>query len=269
LAKETVTVLSKNHKIITAGRKDCDVYCDITQEVIIPSDIDVVINFAAVFSGDSDEEIINAEKTNSLGTLNICVAAKKSGAEHIINISSLSAMHDESSPYYSIYAITKRHADELAKFYCGLNKIPLTVLRPSQIYADSDAFAEHQPFFYQIVDKAESGEDITIYGKNDALRNYIHAVDLAEVISRVIQKQVTGVYACMYPSNITFSEIAHTAQTVFAKGGKILFVDNQPDIPDNIFDSELTIYEKIEYHPGISINEGLKRIKAYREEKSA
>jgi nucleoside-diphosphate-sugar epimerase len=51
------------------------------------------------------------------------------------------------SPFYSSYALTKKQGDELAESYCRANKIPLTILRPSQIYGDSDSFAKHQPFF--------------------------------------------------------------------------------------------------------------------------
>lgn len=267
-AKEVIPVLAKDNTIITAGKKDCDVYCDVTEAVNIPDGVDVVINFAAAFGGDSDEEIINAQKTNSLGALNVCVASKKSGVKHIINISSIFALLDEKSPYYSIYAITKKHADELAQFYCKINKIPLTIIRPSQIYGDSDSFAKHQPFFYQIIDKAQNGEDISIYGTNDALRNYIHCDDLSEVIRRVIEKRIEGVYSCTYPADVTYSQIARRAQEIFNKGGKTAFLKDKPDIPDNVFTKDSTIYEKVSYHPQIPIEAGIESIKQYRERSS-
>lgn len=265
-AKEVIPVLAKDNTVITAGKKDCDVYCDITETITIPEKIDVIINFAANFGGKSDEEIINAQKTNSFGILNVCIAAKKAGVKHIINISSIFALLDEKSPYYSIYAITKKHADELAQHYCRINKIPLTIIRPSQIYGDSNSFSKHQPFFYLIIDKAQNGEDILIYGKNDALRNYIHHADLSETISRIVAKRLEGIYSCMYPSDVTYSQIAHTAQKIFNKGGKVIFLKDKPDIPNNIFTKDMSIYEKIDYHPQISIETGLKRIKKYREE---
>ena len=265
LAKAAVPVLAKDNTITTAGKKDCDVYCDITESVSIPKGIDTVISFAAAFGGDSDEEIINAERTNVLGILNICAAAKKAGVKHIINISSIFALLDKKSPYYSIYALTKKQGDEVAELYCQVNKIPLTIIRPAQIYGDSDSFANHQPFFYSMIDKAQNGEDISIYGKNDALRNYIHSADLAEVINRVTTERIEGVYSCMFPSDVTYSQVAHAAQEVFNKGGQIIFLKDKPDIPDNIFTKDLTIYEKVNYPPQISLEEGIKRIKEYRQ----
>ncbi|MEI9913712.1 MAG: NAD(P)-dependent oxidoreductase [Candidatus Saccharibacteria bacterium] len=265
LAKETIKVLSGNYEVITAGRKGCDVYCDIAKEVKIPKKVDVVINFAAAFGGTSDEEITEAINTNVGGLLNVCMAAKASNVKHVINISSVSALLDENSPYYSIYTLTKRQADEVATLYCTLNDIKLTVLRPTQIYGESDEFRKHQAFFYMVLDKAEKGEDIAVYGKHDALRNYIHCSDIANVIERVVKKDVTGTYLCSYPSNVSYSSIAKNAQKIFGKGGKFQFLKDKPDIPDNIFKYDSKLYDKIGYLPKISLIDGLKRIRDYKD----
>lgn len=264
-AKEVIPVLANSNTVVTAGKKDCDVYCDVTESFKAPNDIDVIINFAASFGGTSNEEIINAHKTNSLGTLNVCLAAKKAGVKHLIIISSIFALLDEKSPYYTIYAITKKHADELAEHYCKLNKINLAIIRPSQIYGDSDDFKKHQPFFYDIIDRAQSGQDISIFGSHDPSRNYIHSADLAEVIGRVVEKETEGVYSCTQPSDVSYSQIAQLAQKIFGKGGHIIFVKDKPDIPDNIFSKDVRLYETIDYFPQISIEAGLERIMAYRQ----
>jgi nucleoside-diphosphate-sugar epimerase len=266
LAKDAVPILRRNNTIITAGRKDCDVYCDLGGPITIPAGVDTIINFAASFGGTADDEIEGAVHTNVLGVLRLCEAAHTAGVKQIVHISSIFALVDETSPSYSIYAITKRHGDELAQYYCQLNNILLTILRPSRIYGDSNAFARHQPFLYHIADKAQAGEDIAIYGTNDAARNYIHSVDLAEVMTRVIARRVAGVYACTYPTNATYSQIAHAAQRVFGQEGQVSFAKDKPDIPSDTFSLDQSVYEKIDYQPRISIETGMERIKHYREE---
>ena len=264
-AKDLIQVLAHDNTVITAGRNDCDVYCDVSKSVDIPEGIDVVVNVAAAFGGTSDDQIVDAQYTNVNGTINVCLAAKKAGVGHLIILSSLSAVLDESSPYYSIYAITKKHADEIAQFYCKHNGIPLAIVRPSQIFGDSDSFSKHQPFLYQIIDKAQNGQDISIYGKNDALRNYIHSVDLSTVINRIVEKRIEGIYPCMYPIDITYAQIAHTAQKIFDKGGKVVFMEDKPDTPNNVFKQDSSIYERLNYSPKISIEMGIQKIKEYRE----
>jgi len=264
LAQDVMPALAQDNTIVTAGRKGCDVYCDIAKPFTIPAGVDVVINFAAAFGGGDDAAFVDTQKTNVQGTLNVCMAAKAANVKHIINISSIFALLDENSPYYSAYALTKKQADELAQYYCRINTIPLTTLRPSQIYGDSDSFAKHQPFFYTIIDKAQKGEDITIYGTNDARRNFIHSADLAETIRRVVEKRIEGVFACMNPSDVSYSQIAQAAQSVFNKGGKVIFQKDMPDIADNIFAKDVAIYEATKQSLPISIEDGMRRIKDHR-----
>lgn len=265
LAKDVIPVLAQKNTIVTAGKNNCDVYCDVTEDVTIPDGVEVVINFAAAFGGKSDDDILNAYKTNVAGALNVCMAAKKADIKYLINISSIFSLLDEASPYYSIYSVTKKHADELTQLYCKINEVPFLTLRPSQIYGDNDSFSKHQPFFYQIINKVQNGQDVSIYGKNDPLRNYIHSADLAEVISRAVELQVKGVYPCAYPEDVSYSQVSRAAQKVFNKGGSIVFEEDKADIPNNIFTKDVSLYEAIGYYPQISIETGIQRIKDYRE----
>ncbi len=264
-AKDVAPILAGQHEVITAGKTGCDVYCDIPGTVTIPDGVDVVINFAASFGGTSDEDISDALRTNVQGTLEICKASKKAGVAHIISISSIFTLLDETSPSYSIYALTKKHADELATFYCRLNRLPLTILRPSRIYGDSDRFEKNQPFLYHLIRKAESGDDIAIFGKHDPERNYIHTADLAEVIMKVIDQRVEGAYATTYPTNVTYSQIAKAAQKIFGRGGKVSFLDDKPDIPNDEFPLDQSLYQNTDFQPQISIEAGIERIKQFRE----
>jgi len=163
LAQTVISVLAERHEVVTAGRANCDVVCDITQSITIPEGIDVVINFAAAFKSKTDQEIIDIYQTNVLGSLRVCMAACEAGVKHVVQLSSLSAVLSADSPYYTAYAVTKRQADEAAEYYCAQAGLPLTILRPSQIYGNSSDFARHQPFFYSIIDSAALGEDITIF----------------------------------------------------------------------------------------------------------
>lgn len=264
VAKDVCQLLGQTDKVVTMGRTSGDIVCDIRTPFTFPSSIgpiDTVINIAASFGGNEDVEILDAIMTNEVGFLHVCMSAHKAGVKHIVHISSMSAVHQPSSPYYSSYALTKRHGDELAAYYCGLNDIPLTILRPSQLYGDDLGMAHHQPFLYDAVQRAARGEDITIYGSHDPKRNYLHTSDLSETIRRVIDKRVLGTYPCLYPEDTSFREIAATAQSVFARDGSIVFLENKPDIPDNTFDMDLSVYDLIDYRPKVSLEAGIRSIK--------
>ncbi len=261
-------VCSEFSEVITAGRKDCDITLDLNdpiENISLPNDIDVVIHTAAHFGGKTEDEILEAENVNVLGTLKLCQAVVQTNAKMFVLISSIFSCLKNNSEYYGIYALSKRHSEELAQFYCSTHSLPLAILRPSQIYGNGDSFRRHQPFFYTIVDKAEKGEDITIYGSNDALRNYIHIDDLTNIIARVVQNKVEGIYPCTHTTDVTYSQVAKAAFLAFNSKANVHFLKAKADIPDNIFETDASLYEKIGFYPQISIEEGIKQIAQYRQ----
>ena len=250
-------------EVITAGRANCDITLDLNnlnEEIKFPSEIDVVINTAASFGGISDKEILETENINVLGTLRLCEAAKGKHVKHFILISSIFATLNENSKNYSIYALSKKHSEDIARYYCTLNKLPLCILRPSQIYGIGDGFRKHQPFFYHMIDKAQNNEDIELCGTNDPKRNYIYIDDLTSIIVKVIQNNIEGTYSCVQERDLTYSEIAKAAFKAFNTNGKVIFHKDQPDISDNIFQIDNSLYKKIGFYPEISIQEGIKKI---------
>jgi nucleoside-diphosphate-sugar epimerase len=265
VGKAVNSVLSEFSEVITAGRTNCNLVLDLSYqegELRLPENIDTVIHTAAHFGGRTNREMVEAEEVNALGTLRLCQAAVKAKAKHFILISSIFCSVENRQP--TIYSLSKRHGEEMAEFYCSSNSLPLTIIRPSQLYGDEDSFRRHQPFFYSIVDKAEKGEDVVFYGSNDAKRNFLHVDDLTQVIKEVVKKMTEGIYACANISDITYSQIAEAAFSAFNKKGNIEFLRNKDDIPDNVFKTDSSLFEKIGYYPQITIEEGMKKLAKYR-----
>lgn len=267
LAHYLVPFLSKKHEVITMGRGNSSYSFNLLNKLdslIIPEKTDVLINTAAAFNSSTDEEILETEEVNALGTLKLCIAAKRAGVRHFIQISSQAAMFDHKSPYYGIYSISKKHSEELANHFCARYDMPLTILRPSQPYDISGLFRKHQPLFYQIIDKAQFGEDIELFGQNDAVRNYIFIDDFLEIIERVIVNKIKGAYYCNALKNYKLSQIATIAQNAFNLGGNISFIKGKSDIPNNVFKTDLNLYHKIGFFPMIDLYEGIFKISEHR-----
>lgn len=259
--------LSHEHTIVTADRSGCDINFDLKEsvdQVFFPKDIDVLIHTAAHFGGKSNVEMQDAIQVNVVGTLKVCQLANKANIKHIILLSSMSACVQSDNLYYGIYAITKRQAEEVAVHYCGQHGILLTILRPSQIYGNDDNFRKNQPFIYLMMDNAENNEDIFIYGSHDAQRNYIYIDDLISIITKVAEQKVNGTYACLFPEDVRYTQIAQVAINAFRSNSQVLFLTDKSDIPDNVFTRDNTLYEKIGFFPKISIEEGIRKCVAHR-----
>lgn len=262
--------LSEWAEVITAGRQDCDIQLDLAdpiEKISFPEGIDTVIHLAAAFGGQLAKEIMEAENINVLGTLKLCEASVRANVKHFIFISSIYAGLREGDPHYSIYALSKRHAEELTGFFCSVHLLPLTIIRPSQIYGATENFRKHQPFLYTLADKAEKGEDISFFGTHDPLRNYIYIDDLVNIIEKVVQNKVTGFFSCTNTADVSFSQIARAALEAFGSNGSVHFLKDKPDIADNIFEKDLSLYKKIDFYPTVTIEEGMKKIAHQRKMK--
>lgn len=267
LARRLIPLLREGNEVVTLGLGECDVPCDLlgpVDAIRIPEGTAAVVHVAAAFGGATDGEILQTVETNAVGTLKVCMAAKKAAVRHLVLVSSLSAQLPDSSPYYGIYSITKRQAEELAADYCRRNSISLSVLRPSQLYAENEAFRLHQPLIYQMADCAERGQDIPIYGRHDALRNYIHADDMARIVRGVLEKGCGGLFPCTFPRDVTLSEVAAAAQQAFGQGGKVVFLPGKPDIPDNVFGNGTELYDQMGFRPEVDVWEGMRRLARHR-----
>jgi nucleoside-diphosphate-sugar epimerase len=263
LAGRLIPVLRERHEVVTLGRGGCDMRCDLldpVEAICLPEAADAVVHLAAAFGGPSDEDALRTVETNVTGTLKVCIAAKRAGVRHVVVLSSAYAAPAALPRHNDLHAITKRQADELAQDYCGRNALLLTVLRPAPLYGEEDAFRRHQPFFYHLADRAESGEDIELFGTRDARRNYLHADDMARVIREVLEKARGGTHICAFPRDVAMSEIAEAAQEAFGRGGGIAFAKDRPDQPDNVFGNSTELYEAIGFTPAIDVREGLRRL---------
>lgn len=267
IAKILKPILSEFSEVITAGRKDCDIIIDLnnTNQVInFPDNIDVIIHTAAGFGGNTFDDILNAEYVNVIGTLKLCEAAVQANVKHFIYISSIYSELKDNSVNYSIYSISKKHAEEIALFYCKKRQLPITILKPTMLYGNDDSFRKHQPLIYAFADKAQSKENIDIYGKHDAKRNYLHIDDLAIIIKQVIRHKITGIFSLTNTEDITISQIAKAAMQAFKSNGQINFITNKENIADNVFGNDDTLYNLINFFPQITIEQGMNKIAAYR-----
>jgi nucleoside-diphosphate-sugar epimerase len=255
------SLLSEDYEVITIGRRGCDINLDPNKSLAdqLPDYVDIVIHTAAAFGGETEESIYKTEEFNVLNTMNLCFQLRKMNVKHFIHISSIFVHLKDTSPYYGIYSISKRHSEEIVKFCLKREEIPYTILRPSQLYGNDTSFLKHHPFLYQIIEKASKGEKISLYGKIGTSANYLHIKDFAEVLYRVVKNFVLGEYDCTTKTPNNYLEIASIVFELTNNSVAIEFVKDKEDI-FNVFTYDDTIYKKVNYYPKVSIKDGLSEI---------
>jgi nucleoside-diphosphate-sugar epimerase len=270
LARSLLPLLNSFAEVVTAGRSGCDVDFDLRWEkkrFNFPANVDIVVNLAASFGGTAEGDLELLLETNALGPYKLAQACVDAKIPRLVQISTIFSLLEESSEFYNGYALSKKIMEELLNFYSKKSGLKMTCLRPAQIYGGGEDSREHQPSIYRMLDQAQSGKDILIYGSNDALRNFMHVDDVAEVISRLIYMEIEGSYDCLSLSNIRLSEIGELALRAFGSDRTILFDDSQLDIPDNTFEISTTVFDKLGFMPRVTMEAGLLREAKLREDK--
>jgi nucleoside-diphosphate-sugar epimerase len=265
LAQALIPLLRGQCDVLTAGRNGCDIELDLSsRDIKIPAGIDCVVNMAAAFGGKDFSASLQAMDVNVLGLMKLCHASSRAGAKHLVHVSSIFSDLASDSSFFGAYALSKRHSEEVAQFCARECRLPIAVLKPSQIYGVGGQFRKHQPFLYTIMDKAERNEDIELFGSNDPLRNFIHAQDVARIVLAAIMMKIEGAYPCVNPDNVSYSQIAKAAISAFDSKSKVRFLKDRPDIPSNGFSCDETLFRLVGCFPRISIAQGMQMEAAYR-----
>ena len=137
-------------------------------------------------------------------------------------------------------------------------------MRPSQLYGNIENLHVRQPFLSMILDKAEKGDEINFYGSHDAKLNLMHIDDLVNIIVLVVKNKIHGVFSCTNPIDITYSEFAKVAYELCNQERKINFISNLEDMPDNVFFNDDELYRKINFHPQVTLKDGIKGVYKFR-----
>jgi nucleoside-diphosphate-sugar epimerase len=255
--------LSTNYHILTAGRTDCDVYLDLSD----PSSVDlsalsfdIILHCAAHFGGETPADLYMAQTVNTLATTRLFLEAKKKGNFKFIFISSLFAGFEPSSPWYTPYAISKAQAEHWLKYLAKDSNMELLILRPTMIYGDDLRFSSHQSMPYYFLDRAHNNEGIYLFGDGRALRNYLHAEDLADIISSCLQKDVCGIHSCMHPTSLSILEMAQCIASLTGTPQEIQLQLEVKSPPSLDLVPDLMLYDQIGKHDFIDFASGMRRI---------
>ncbi len=263
LTRYVLEEIKGKYKVTLIGRKDADIIWDLTNtcNIDFPEDVDVLICIASAMKATNDSEIYNLMQANVQGMLNLCILARKKKVRHIVYVSSIYALLTIEDSYYNFYSISKKHAEECIELYCQINKLPLCILRPSQIYGDDKVIIENQRLLYTMIENARNNQDISIYGKNDALKNFIFIKDVAKVIAGTIEKEIQGKFNVICHQNFRLSQIANTINKIWGGKGKVLFLSNKENIIDNAFYDDGYIFQLLNLPQPLGIYEGLEEVR--------
>jgi nucleoside-diphosphate-sugar epimerase len=257
-------ILRPGHEVITCDRTgDPDIHLDLSDPGGPSRDAraDVLIHLAASFAPDTPEGMLENERVNAAGAFLVADLARRAGCRYLLYTGTVSSFPSQDSGYRNSYSLSKRHGHENLELACGLSGIAFGALWMGQIYDAEGEAARHQPLLYRMLAAAAKGEEITLYGKADPLRNYLFAEDCAEILIRTLEARLEGTYPCLHPESLPLSRIAALASEAFGGRSPVRWHPEKPDIPPIPLPDGSALWERLGYRPATSLASGLDRIR--------
>ena len=173
-------------------------------------------------------------------------AVKAKPVAHLIYISSDAVYADspkpmtEASPAEPASLHGVMHLAREVMLKKELAHIPQVFVRPTLIFGPGDPHNGYGPNRFMRLAKA--GQDITLFGEGEELRDHIFIEDVAEIVRRCVLHRATGIVNAVSGKVSSFKEIAELASARFEPRVKVIGTPRAGAMPHKgyrAFDSSL------------------------------
>lgn len=256
----------------------------VRHDVINPyhAEVDEIYNLACPASPPHYQyNPIKTIKTSVMGAINMLGLAKRTRAK-ILQASTSEvygdpAIHPQVESYWgnvnpigirSCYDEGKRCAETLFMDYHRQNGVRIKIIRIFNTYGSRMNPNDGRVVSNFIV-QALKGEDITIYGDGTQTRSFQYVDDLIEVMIRMMATgdDFIGPVNTGNPGEFTMLELAQKIIELTNSKSRIVYRPLPDDDPRQRKPNITLAKEKLDWEPGIRLEEGLKRTIAYFEGK--
>ena len=256
----------------------------VRHDVINPyhAEVDEIYNLACPASPPHYQyNPIKTIKTSVMGAINMLGLAKRTKAK-ILQASTSEvygdpAIHPQLESYWgnvnpigirSCYDEGKRCAETLFMDYHRQNGVCIKIIRIFNTYGPRMNPNDGRVVSNFIV-QALKGEDITIYGDGTQTRSFQYVDDLIEVMIRMMATgdDFIGPVNTGNPGEFTMLELAQKIIELTNSKSRIVYRPLPCDDPRQRKPDITLAKEKLDWEPGIRLEEGLRRTIAYFEEK--
>ena len=256
----------------------------VRHDVINPyhAEVDEIYNLACPASRPHYQyNPIKTIKTSVMGAINMLGLAKRTRAK-ILQASTSEvygdpAIHPQVESYWgnvnpigirSCYDEGKRCAETLFMDYHRQNGVRIKIIRIFNTYGPRMNPNDGRVVSNFIV-QALKGEDITIYGDGTQTRSFQYVDDLIEAMIRMMATgdDFIGPVNTGNPGEFTMLELAQKIIELTNSKSRIVYRPLPGDDPRQRKPNITLAKEKLDWEPGIRLEEGLKRTIAYFEEK--
>jgi UDP-glucose 4-epimerase len=163
----------------------------------------------------------------------------------------------------SPYGITKLAVEKYAHMFHATQGLPVICVRPANAYGESQRPFVGQGFVATAIASVLAGQEITLFGENGTIRDYIHAEDIAAGIVAALNDGVPGeIYNIGSGTGRSNRDILDALTPLATEAGLDIRLSILPmrsfDVPVNILDSS-KLHALTGWQPTVTFEDGIRR----------
>ena len=213
---------------------------------------------------------------NLLGTMLLVDAMAKAGCNRIIYLSSGGTVYGDCDEEHvpedapcrpiSSYGIVKFAIERFLLMCERTNRLRPIILRPSNPYGQRQGKLGLQGLVGTAIARISAGQVIEIWGDGSAVRDYIHISDLTDLMLKVADSPLTGVYNAGSGQGATVMEVLREVSIALGREPLINFSPGRAfDVKRIVLDIGLA-KRTFDWSPAVSLGDGIRETLAHWDE---
>ena len=208
-------------------------------------------------------------ETNILPAVNLLGEAVKAGVGKIIYFSSLAVYgsgprgmavkeNDKLMPI-SPYGVSKFTIEKCIEYFGGIHGIDYAILRPATTYAEKQSVLPGTGVAGNFISNALAKKPVVIYGDGKAVRDIVHAEDIARgAVEAAFKKHASKVFNLGTGRGVTLNQLAKMVGGITGSELRITRLPGRNEVQRLVCDISRAKRE-LGWSPRITLEEGLRR----------
>lgn len=161
------------------------------------------------------------------------------------------------------YGWAKRMLEQKALVLARETGVPLTIVRPFNIYGERYTWVGNasQAIPMQMKKVMDGDDPVVIWGSGTQRRNYLHAIDCAEVMAALVENGFTGAVNIGTEETVTLRELVETICRVAGRSPQLVTDTSKPE-GRRVKSSDSTLLRQAVpgFAPTVTLEQGLGRM---------
>lgn len=259
-------LLDEGHEVISFDNRECDIGTNVILGDIASFDfdqilegVDIVFHLASVL-GTSElfHRIIEAERVNVLGTLNLLEGMRKKNVKRILFTSKPNVWK------HNPYTITKQTCENYLELYQYVYGFQSIITRPYNVYGPAEELVEYRKAVPYFVLSALKGEPLEIFGDGEQTMDAIYIDDAVEALIRSAEIAPKEVVEIGTSKPVKVKDLAERILNLTNTSSSIVYIPmRRGEYKTKEIRANGNMSQLLGFSPRVSMDEGLKKTIAW------